>query len=68
MEEKYAKIKKIPFNLCSLTLEEVQDPVCLKSGHIFDIKNIVPYITKYKKNPISGEKLEISDLIKITFF
>jgi len=29
--------------------------------------NIIPFIKKYKKNPVSGDNLKVTDLIKLHF-
>lgn len=59
---------KLPFDHCNLSLTKFNNPVCLKDGTIFDILNILPYIKKYKKNPITGEPISAKDLIKLNFF
>ena len=61
-------MKKLPFYCCSLSFTPFNDPVCLIDGTIFDIINILPYIKKFKKNPITGFPLKITDLIKLNFF
>jgi peptidyl-prolyl cis-trans isomerase-like protein 2 len=60
-------IKQLPFYCCSLSFMPFQDPVCLQDGTIFDIVNILPYIKKYKKNPITGRPLKATELIKLNF-
>lgn len=60
-------IKKLPFYCCSLSFVPFNDPVCLQDGTIFDIVNILPYIKKFKKNPITGMPLKTSELIKLNF-
>lgn len=58
---------RLPFNYCSLSFCPWENPVCLEDGTIFDILNILPYIRKYKKNPINGKPLLPSSLIKLNF-
>lgn len=60
-------IKKLPFYCCSLSFMPFKDPVCLKDGTIFDLVNILPYIRKYHKNPVTGKPIKTSDLIKLNF-
>lgn len=67
-EHKGSAIKKLPFFCCSLSFMPFQDPVCLKDGTIFDLVNILPYIRKFKKNPVNGKPLKSSDLIKLNFY
>jgi len=67
VESKTPQFKKLPFYCCSLAFTPFQDPVCLADGTIFDIVNILPYIKKHKKNPITGFPLKSTDLIKLNF-
>jgi peptidyl-prolyl cis-trans isomerase-like 2 len=60
-------LKKLPFYCCSLSFMPFNDPVCLQDGTIFDLINILPYIKKFKKNPVTGLPLKASDLIKLNF-
>lgn len=51
---------------CSISGEPPQDPVVSsKSGHVYERKLIVKYITENGTDPITGEKLEESDLITV---
>lgn len=59
--------KRLPYYCCALTFTPFEDPVCTKEGHVFDILNIVPYVTKFKKNPVTGKPMAVKDLIKIQF-
>lgn len=34
---------------------------------MFDIVNVVPYLQKYHCHPVSGEPLEVKDLIQLNF-
>lgn len=45
-----------------------KDPYCTKDGVIFDLLNIVPYLRKNGKNPMGGEPMTQSDLVKLNFF
>ena len=54
-------VKRLPFSCCSLSFMPFKDPVCLADGTIFDIINILPYIRKFKKNPVSGKPLKSTD-------
>ncbi|XP_027075149.1 peptidyl-prolyl cis-trans isomerase CYP65 isoform X2 [Coffea arabica] len=59
--------KRLPFYCCALTFTPFEDPVCTKDGNVFDIMNIVPYIRKFGKNPVTGAPLKPEDLIPLTF-
>ncbi len=67
-ESRTNPLKKLPFYCCSLSFTPFHDPVCLIDGTIFDIVNILPYIKKFKKNPITGLPLKVTDLIKLHFY
>jgi peptidyl-prolyl cis-trans isomerase-like protein 2 len=47
-------IAKLPFNSCSLSMLPFENPVCTIEGTVFDIVNIIPFLKKYKKNPVTG--------------
>ncbi|KAI7897844.1 peptidyl-prolyl cis-trans isomerase-like 2 [Cokeromyces recurvatus] len=59
--------KRLPFYCCSLSLQPFEHPVCTSEGIIFDLVHIIPYIKKYGTNPVTGEKLEMKNLIKLNF-
>mmetsp|Transcript_19891 Transcript_19891/g.22135 ORF Transcript_19891/g.22135 Transcript_19891/m.22135 type:complete len:504 (-) Transcript_19891:86-1597(-) len=64
---KEQKIQLLPYDHCALTLQPWQDPVCNPDGIIFDIVAIVPWLQKYKKDPTSGKKMKMGDLVKLHF-
>ena len=41
--------------------------MCTSDGIVYDIEHIVPYIRKFHRHPVSGELLELKDLIKLNF-
>lgn len=58
--------KKLPFGCCALSLKPFNDPVCTADGIVFDILHIIPYIRKHGKNPVTGEALEVKDLVRLS--
>ena len=66
-KSKKEEMVKMPFYYCNLSMAPFKDPYCTPDGLIFDLLNIVPYIQKHKKNPVSGEPLQQTDLIKLNF-
>eukprot|EP00347_Sterkiella_histriomuscorum_P002172 403369189 len=58
---------KMPFYYCNLSMGPFVDPYCTDDGIIFDLLTIIPYLRKYKKNPITGAPMKESDLIKLNF-
>lgn len=49
----------MPFWTCSISQQPLDEDcgVCDAEGHVFDIKNIMPFILRQKLNPVTGEKL-----------
>lgn len=62
-----ARFKRLPFYCCSLTFTPFGDPVCTSDGSVFDLMNIMPYIRKYGKHPVTGGPLKAEDLISLVF-
>lgn len=51
---------------CGISGEPPQDPVVsTKSGHVYERRLITKYITDNGTDPITGEKLEESDLVSV---
>lgn len=62
-----AKFKRLPFDSCCISLQPFDFPMCSTEGYIFDITNIIPFVKKYGKNPVTGAKLEAKDLFQLNF-
>ena len=41
--------------------------MCTDEGVCFDIVNIVPYIKKHHKHPVTGAPLELKDLTRLVW-
>eukprot|EP01113_Clastostelium_recurvatum_P004045 TRINITY_DN11794_c0_g1_i1.p1 TRINITY_DN11794_c0_g1~~TRINITY_DN11794_c0_g1_i1.p1 ORF type:complete len:563 (+),score=185.37 TRINITY_DN11794_c0_g1_i1:30-1691(+) len=65
--ERKNPFQKLPYDCCALSLTPFEDPVCTEDGIVYEILNIVPFIRKHKKDPISGRPLAAKDLIKLKF-
>lgn len=48
-------------------MQPFEHPVCTADGTTFDLTNILPWIKKHGTNPVNGQPLKTSDLIKIKF-
>ncbi|XP_072024376.1 RING-type E3 ubiquitin-protein ligase PPIL2-like [Amphiura filiformis] len=59
--------KRLPFDHCSLSLQPFEHPYCTKDGVMFDLVHIVPYLKKFKTNPITGEPMDAKSLVKLNF-
>jgi len=62
-----AAFRRLPYDHCSLSLQPFENPLCDKEGHVFDLLAIVPYLKKYKTNPVTGKSLEAKTLIRLKF-
>ncbi len=57
--------RRLPFDHCSLSLQPYEAPYADDEGNVFDLPHIVPYIKKFRANPVTGKKLEASMLTKL---
>lgn len=62
-----ADFKRLPFHCCALTFQPFEDPVATPDGTVMDIVNAVPYVTKHRRHPATGEPLELKDLVRLHF-
>lgn len=62
-----AQASAMPFWTCSISQQPIDKGcgVCDGQGHVFDIKNILPYIARQGINPVTGEQLKREDLIRL---
>ncbi|GFZ47690.1 peptidylprolyl isomerase [Saitozyma sp. JCM 24511] len=72
-----SEFQRLPFDCCALSLTQFKNPVAVIAeteedepprADVFDLMNIVPYVRKFKTNPVSGKPLDTSQLIKLNFF
>ena len=59
--------KTLPFDCCAISFRPFENPLCTGDGIVFELLNIVPYLKKYKRHPVTGRPLAASDLIKLHF-
>lgn len=48
--------------ICNLTKKIIKHPVIAKDGYIYEHIEILLYLFKYNKSPISNEYMDIYDL------
>ncbi|KAF8454306.1 cyclophilin-like domain-containing protein [Terfezia claveryi] len=60
-----ATFKRLPFNYCALSLQPFEHPVCTADGTIFDLTNIIPWLKKHGTNPVTGERMQYNELLKL---
>ncbi|BDA49532.1 Peptidyl-prolyl cis-trans isomerase-like 2 [Coccomyxa sp. Obi] len=59
--------KCLPFYCCAISFTPFEDPACTVDGTTYDITNIVPYVMKFKKHPVTGDPLSLKDVVKLNF-
>lgn len=62
-----APFKRLPFDRCAITFTPFEEPVCTDDGTVYDIANVVPYVMKFKRHPVSGAPLALGDLTRLHF-
>jgi len=62
-----AEFRRLPFDHCSLSLQPFENPYCDQHGNIFDLMTLLPFLKRFKINPITGEKLDAKQLTKLNF-
>lgn len=60
--------KRLPFDHCCLSLQPFEIPYCDLDGNIFDLNALLPFLKKFKVNPVTGNPLELKTLIKLNFY
>lgn len=63
-----SNFKRLPFNYCAVSLQPFVDPVCTESGTIFDLTQILTWLSKHPgTNPVDGSSLKRDDLITLNY-
>ncbi|KAI8904101.1 hypothetical protein EDD86DRAFT_195050 [Gorgonomyces haynaldii] len=57
--------QRIPFNYCSISLLPAENPVCDQDGNVFDLEHIIPFVQEHKRNPVTGQEMDLKELIKL---
>jgi peptidyl-prolyl cis-trans isomerase-like protein 2 len=63
----HGSFKRLPFNFCALSLQPFDHPVCTAQGVTFDIERVAKWLETHSTNPVDGQPLKASDLIKLNF-
>jgi peptidyl-prolyl cis-trans isomerase-like protein 2 len=48
-------------------MQPFENPYSDAHGNIFDLLTLLPFLKRFKVNPITGEKLEAKELVKLNF-
>ena len=59
--------RTLPYDCCAISFRPFETPLATADGSVFELLNIVPYLKKFRKHPVSGKPLAASDLIKLHF-
>mmetsp|Transcript_21746 Transcript_21746/g.55163 ORF Transcript_21746/g.55163 Transcript_21746/m.55163 type:complete len:579 (-) Transcript_21746:91-1827(-) len=62
-----ARFQMMPFDSCALSFTPFEHPVCAPDGAVFDLVNIMPFLAKHKKHPLTGEPLVPKQLLKLHY-
>ncbi|KAK7074623.1 RING-type E3 ubiquitin-protein ligase ppil2 [Halocaridina rubra] len=62
-----ADFRRLPLTHCALSLLPFTHPYMDPNGNIFDLEALLPFIRKFKVNPVTGEPLSEKLLTKVTF-
>ena len=59
--------KTLPYDCCAISFRPFDTPMGTADGSVFDLTNIVPYLKKFKRHPVTGAPLAAADLIRLHF-
>ena len=57
--------KTLPFDCCAISFRPFETPMCTADGVVFDLLNIVPYLKKFRRHPVTGAPLAATDQIRL---
>lgn len=57
--------RRLPLDHCCLSLQPFEVPFCDSDGNIFDLQALIPYLKKFKSNPVTGKPLDFKSLIQL---
>ena len=57
--------RRLPFDCCALTLSPYHTPVCTSQGIVFDNSALLPFLLKYKVDPVTGRPMTTRDVISL---
>ena len=66
-DKKRSPYAQLPLHCCMLSLQPFLNPVGTRDGAVFELKNILAYVKKYKVNPVTGGKMDVKELFPLRF-
>ncbi|KAL7051001.1 hypothetical protein ACKWTF_004290 [Chironomus riparius] len=68
LENEHIKFKRLPFDHCCLSQIPFEIPYADEHGNVFELEPIAKFVKQFKKNPVTGEPLDVKKgLTKLTF-
>ena len=55
--------RTLPYDCCAISFRPFETPLCTSDGIVFELLNIVPYLKKFHRHPVTGKPLAATDLI-----
>lgn len=62
-----ADFRRLPLTHCAVSLLPFSHPYIDPEGNVYDLEAILPFLHKFKVNPVTGKPLSEKQLIKLTF-
>ncbi|KAF2358485.1 Replication termination factor 2 RING-finger [Trinorchestia longiramus] len=62
-----ASFRRLPLSHCCLSLVPFNHPYIDPQGNVYDLEAILPFLRKFKINPVTGKPLSEKQLIRVTF-
>ena len=59
--------RTLPYDCCAISFRPFETPLCTTDGSVFELINIVPYLKKSRRPPVTGKPLQASELVKLHF-
>ncbi|KAA0185303.1 hypothetical protein HAZT_HAZT005214 [Hyalella azteca] len=62
-----AAFRRLPLSHCCLSLVPFNHPYVDPQGNVYDLEAILPFVRKFKLNPVTGSALNEKQLVRVTF-
>ncbi|SNX87654.1 related to Peptidyl-prolyl cis-trans isomerase [Melanopsichium pennsylvanicum] len=63
-----ACFQPVPFDCCAISFQAWSNPVCSADcGIAFELTNLIPYLRKYGTHPVTGQRFELENVVKLKF-
>jgi peptidyl-prolyl cis-trans isomerase-like protein 2 len=59
--------RTLPYDCCAISFRPFETPLATADGSVFELLNIVPFLKKFRRHPVTGKPLAAGDLIKLHF-